>query len=157
MSLRTLLALIAVALAAPAALATASRPALPHAAPADVVQVKMGLDTLSKADKATFWQRVDAYASIDAVHQFCGKNLNLVRRTWMVVSPCIETTSLHRVRSVFLSKRANYRKGWDTAYADAEKKKVVCTTLKPRLDEWTKLLNAHLAEAKAMCSACFFC
>lgn len=126
-------------------------------ADAHVVPVKLGLNSLSAADRTKFWQRVDAYASIDAVHQFCGKNLNLVRRTWMVVSPCIETTSLHRVRSVFLSKRATYRKGWDTAYADAEKQKAACVTLKPRLEEWTKLLNTHLAEARALCSACIFC
>ena len=122
-----------------------------------LIEVKVGINTLSKADRATLWRRVDEYATVDAVLEFCGRKLNLQRRTWAAVAPCVEVTSLRRVAAAFRSKKAEYLKGWEDSHGEPEKKKALCDSMKPRLAEYTKILDAHIDEARTMCSVCIFC
>lgn len=122
-----------------------------------LVEVKVGINTLSKADRATLWRRVDEYATVDAVQEFCGRKLNLQRRTWAAVAPCVEVSSLRRVASAFRAKKAEYLKGWEESHGEPEKKKALCESMKPRLAEYAKILDAHIAEARTMCSVCIFC
>jgi hypothetical protein len=124
---------------------------------ATLVPVKMGISSLNKTDQATLWRRVDEYATVDALLEFCGRKLNLQRRTWTVVAPCVEVTSLRKVANVFRAKKATYVKAWETAFADPEKKKTMCEAQKPKLAEYTKILDAHINEAATMCAACLFC
>lgn len=128
-----------------------------EASQARLVEVKMGLESMSKSDRDTLWRRVDEYATVDALQEFCGRKLNLQRRTWAAVSPCVETKSLRRVANVFRSKKAEYLKGWETNYADDEKKKTVCDTWKPKLIEYQKVIESHISEARSLCDACIFC
>lgn len=121
------------------------------------LEVKMGLESISKEQRADLWRRVDEYATVDALLEFCGRKLNLQRRTWAAVSPCVEVTSLRKVASVFRAKKAEYVKAWETAFADPEKKKTLCANQKPKMAEYTRILDAHIAEAASMCSACIFC
>ena len=122
-----------------------------------LVEVKMGLESMSKSDREKLWSRVDEYATVDALQEFCGRKLNLQRRTWAAVSPCVEVKSLRRVANVFRSKKAEYLKGWETNYADDEKKKTVCETWKPKLVEYQKVIESHISEARSLCDACIFC
>jgi len=122
-----------------------------------LVEVKMGINSLNKTDRDTLWRRVDEYATVDALLEFCGRKLNLQRRTWAAVAPCVEVTSLRKVASVFRAKKTEYVKAWETAFAEPEKKKTLCDSQKPKLAEYTKILDAHIAEAASMCSACIFC
>jgi hypothetical protein len=143
------LAVCAIAAAATFARASEQSPML--------VEVKLGLNSMNKTDRATLWRRVDEYATVDALQEFCGRKLNLQRRTWAAVSPCVEVTSLRKVAAVFRTKKSEYIKGWQTAHGDPEKKKALCDTWRPKLLEYQKVLDAHIAEAATMCSACLFC
>lgn len=125
--------------------------------PVGLIEVKMGLEGISKTQRTELWRRVDEYATVDALLEFCGKKLYLQKRTWAAVSPCVETTSLRRVASVFRNKKAEYVKAWETAFADPEKKKTLCDSQKPKLAEYTRILDAHITEARTMCDACLFC
>ncbi len=122
-----------------------------------LIEVKLGLNTMNKTDRATLWRRVDEYATVDALQEFCGRKLNLQRRTWAAVSPCVEVSSLRKVAAVFRTKKSEYIKGWETAHGDPEKKKALCDTWRPKLLEYQKVLDAHISEAATMCSACLFC
>lgn len=122
-----------------------------------VVPVKLGLESISKEERTKLWQRVDEYATVDALLEFCGRKLNLQRRTWAAVSPCVEVKSLRKVAATFRAKKAEYVKAWETAFAEPEKKKTLCDTQKPKLAEYTRILDAHIAEARTMCDACIFC
>jgi len=124
---------------------------------ARLVLAKVGLSTLNATDRATLWRRVDEYATVDALQEFCGRKLNLQRRTWTAVSPCVEVASLRKVAAVFNSKKAEYVKNWQTANPDPEKKKTLCATWSPKLIEYSKILDSHIAEARSMCDACVFC
>lgn len=117
----------------------------------------MGLNSISKAERAKLWTRVDEYATVDALLEFCGKKLNLQRRTWTAVAPCVEVSSLRKVANVFRAKKSEYVKAWETAFAEPEKKKTLCESQKPKLAEYTKILDQHINEAATMCSACIFC
>jgi hypothetical protein len=121
------------------------------------LQVKMGLESISKQQRADLWRRVDEYATVDALLDFCGRKLNLQRRTWAAVSPCVEVTSLRKVASVFRAKKAEYVKAWETAFTEPEKKKTLCDSQKSKMAEYTRILDAHIAEARTMCDACIFC
>jgi hypothetical protein len=125
--------------------------------PAALIQAKIGLDTITKTQRTELWRRVDEYATVDALLEFCGRKLNLQRRTWAAVSPCVEVRSLRKVAAVFRAKKAEYVKAWETAFAEPEKKKTLCDSQKPKLAEYTRILDAHIAEAATMCSACIFC
>jgi hypothetical protein len=125
--------------------------------PAGLVEVKMGLESISKEQRTDLWRRVDEYATVDALLEFCGRKLNLQKRTWAAVSPCVETPSLRKVASVFRNKKAEYVKNWETAFSEPEKKKTLCESQKPQMAEYTRILDAHIAEARTMCDACLFC
>lgn len=125
--------------------------------PVALLDVKMGLGSITKEQRTELWRRVDEYATVDALLEFCGRKLNLQRRTWAAVSPCVEVQSLRKVASVFRAKKAEYVKAWETAFPEAEKKKTLCDSQKPKLAEYTRILDAHIAEAATMCSACIFC
>lgn len=143
-----------------AVLALAAAFGFAHAAEGDtarLVPVKMGLESITKTQRADLWRRVDEYATVDALLEFCGRKLNLQRRTWVAVSPCVEVRSLRKVASVFRAKKAEYVKAWETAFAEPDKKKTLCDSQKPKLAEYTRILDAHISEAATMCSACIFC
>jgi hypothetical protein len=124
---------------------------------ARLIEVKIGLSYLNATDRATLWRRVDEYATVDALQEFCGRKLNLQRRTWAAVSPCVEVASLRKVAAVFNAKKAAYVKNWETANPDPEKKKALCTNWNVKLNEYAKILESHIAEARSMCDACLFC
>lgn len=124
---------------------------------ADLIEIKMGIETLSKAERAKLWTRVDEYATVDALLDFCGRKLDLQKRTWAAVSPCVEVRSLRKVAAVFRAKKSEYVKAWEQAFAEPEKKKSLCDSQKPKLAEYTRILDAHISEAATMCSACIFC
>lgn len=126
-------------------------------AEAGLVEVKLGINSMSKTDQATLWRRVDEYATVDALLEFCGRKLNLQRRTWAAVSPCVEVRSLRKVAAVFRAKKTEHVKAWEVAFAEPEKKTAMCESQKPKLAEYTRILNAHISEAASMCSACIFC
>ena len=121
------------------------------------LEVKMGLESISKEQRADLWRRVDEYATVDALLEFCGRKLNLQKRTWAAVSPCVEVASLRKVAATFRAKKAEYVKAWETAFAEPEKKKTLCDSQKPKMAEYTRILDAHIAEARSMCDACIFC
>lgn len=146
------LLLMAAALAAAVGLARAQ-----EQADARLVEVKLGLNSMSKTERETLWRRVDEYATVDALQEFCGKKLNLQGRTWAAVSPCVEVRSLRRVAAVFRAKKSEYLKGWETAHREPEKKKALCESWKSKLTEYARIIDGHISEAKTMCSACLFC
>lgn len=126
-------------------------------APAGLIEVKMSLESISKEERSKLWRRVDEYATVDALMEFCGRKLNLQRRTWSAVSPCVETQSLRKVAATFRAKKAEYIKSWETAFPEPAKKKTLCDSQKPQLAEYKRILDAHIEEAATMCSACIFC
>jgi hypothetical protein len=122
-----------------------------------LIEVKMGLGSMSKTDRATLWKRLDEYATVDALQEFCGKKLNLQKRTWAAVSPCVEVSSLRKVAAVFRAKKSEYIKAWETAHGEPEKKKLLCDSWQTKLTEYAKIIDSHIAEAATMCSVCVFC
>jgi len=122
-----------------------------------LVLVKMGISSLTKAQQVDLWRRLDRYAEMDAVLDFCGRKLSLQRRTWSAVAPCVDIASLRRVASAFRSKKARYVADLETAYPEPEKKAVLCESFKPKFPELIRVLDAHIAEATTMCSACLWC
>jgi hypothetical protein len=127
-------------------------------APSDgIVLVKLGLNNMSKAERANLWKRVDEYATVDALQEFCGTNLNLQRRAWIAVASCVEAASLKRVFSTFRTKKAEYLKAWETLHGEPEKKKLVCERFKGKLVQYAKIMSGQIAEAASMCRNCFFC
>lgn len=124
---------------------------------AALVPVKMGIKSLDKKQQVDLWRRVGEYAAVDALMDFCGKKLNLERRTWAAVAPCVEVPSLRRVAGVFRAKKAAFIKGWETIYGDPEKKKAACDGFKSKFPEYIRILDAHIVEARSMCSACLWC
>lgn len=128
-----------------------------RAGTAELVPVKLGIPDMSKADRATLWQRVDEYATVDALQEFCGNKLNLPRRAWNAVVDCVETPSLRKVLSVFRAKKTEYMKAWETAHGEADKKKALCDSWKDKLVEYKKIIDGQIAEAANLCRACLFC
>lgn len=126
-------------------------------AEAGLIAVKMGINDLSKTDRATLWRRVEEYATVDALQEFCGRKLDLRRRTWKAVSPCVEVTSLRKVASVFRTQKAKFLKGWEESHSEPEKKTALCTSLKSKLVEYARIIDSHIAEARQMCDVCIFC
>jgi hypothetical protein len=124
---------------------------------ASLIPVKMSLGTISKEDRDKVWVRIDEYATVDALMEFCGRKNYLQGRTWKVVSPCIETSSLRKVAAVFRAKKEKYMKAWETTHPEPEKRKALCDGLQPKLNEYKRVLDAHIAEADSLCRACLFC
>jgi hypothetical protein len=125
--------------------------------PAGIVEVKLGFDAMSKEDQSNLWKMVDQYATIDALQEFCGKNLNLQRRAWRAVSTCVEPAALRKVFSTFRTKKAEYLKAWETLHGEPEKKKAICEQFRVKLIEYTKIMSGQISEAATMCRNCFFC
>jgi hypothetical protein len=119
--------------------------------------VKLGLDSISKAERANLWKMVDEYATVDALQEFCGTKLNLQRRAWRAVSTCVEASSLKRVFSVFRTKKAEYLKAWETLHGEPERKKEICDRFRVKLGDYARIINGQIAEAASLCRNCFFC
>ncbi len=100
---------------------------------------------------------MDEYATVDALQEFCGRKLNLQRRTWAAVSPCVEVSSLRKVAAVFRTKKSEVHQGLGNGPRRPREEKALCDTWRPKLLEYQKVLDAHIAEAATMCSACLFC
>lgn len=127
-------------------------------APSDgIIPVKLGLQSMSKAERANLWKLVDEYATVDALQEFCGTNLNLQRRAWRAVSSCVEASSLKRVFAAFRTKKAEYLKAWETLHGEPDKKKVVCERFRAKLGQYARVMSGQIAEAASMCRNCFFC
>ncbi len=122
-----------------------------------IVPVKLGLDSMSKEERANLWKMVDEYATVDALEEFCGSKLNLQRRAWGAVATCVEPASMRRVFSTFRTKKAEYLKAWETLHGEPDNKKKVCDGFKTKLGEYARIINGQIAEAAKMCSNCFFC
>jgi hypothetical protein len=151
------LAIAGIAILIAVGIAMAERTRAADDASAGLVEVKMSLEGISQKERTELWRRVDEYATVDALLDFCGKKLNLQKRTWAAVSPCVEVKSLRKVASVFRGKKAEYVKAWETAFAEPDKKKTLCDSQKSQMAEYTRILNAHIVEAANMCDACIFC
>jgi hypothetical protein len=119
--------------------------------------VKLGLGTMTRKERADLWRRLDEYATVDALQEFCGRKLNLQRRTWKVVSPCVETSSLRRVAAKFRAKKKKYIKAWKETHPDEKKRKELCKGVAKKLREYARIIAEHIAEADSMCRACIFC
>jgi hypothetical protein len=122
-----------------------------------LIPVKMGLASMSAPERANLWQRLNEYATVDALEEFCGRKLNLQRRTWAAVGECVETSSLRKVAAVFRAKKGEYLKAWETAHGEPEKKKALCDDWQAKLAEYARIIDSHIAEAATMCRACLFC
>jgi hypothetical protein len=122
-----------------------------------ITPVKLGLDSISKTERANLWKMVDEYATVDALQEFCGAKLNLQRRAWRAVSACVEASSLKRVFSVFRTKKAEYLKAWETLHGEPERKKEICDRFRVKLGEYARIINGQIAEAASLCRNCFFC
>jgi hypothetical protein len=149
--------LLAGALVVLATIAAALTVARAGPAPLDVEPVKLGIETLSKEERANLWKMVDEYATVDALQEFCGNKLNLQRRAWRAVAACVEVKSLRRVLSAFRTKKAEYLKAWETLHGEEERKKAVCERFKSKLGEYSKIISGQINEAASMCRNCFFC
>ena len=122
-----------------------------------IVPVKLGLQDMSNEERKDLWKRVDEYATVDALQQFCGKKLDLQRRAWRAVATCVEVKSLRRVLAEFRKKRAEYLKAWEDLHGEEEHKKKVCEHFKTKLTDYARIISRQIAEAAKMCSNCFFC
>jgi hypothetical protein len=127
------------------------------AAKPNVVPVKLGFGYMSKAETADLWKRVDEYATVDALQEFCGNKLNLQRRAWRAVAACVEAPSLRKVLATFNQKKADYLKAWQTIHGEEERKKAVCERFKTKLVEYSKIISGQISEAATMCRNCLFC
>ncbi len=121
-----------------------------------VVEVKLGFDAMTKEERANLWKMVDQYATVDALQEFCGKNLNLQRRAWRAVGACVERNAMKRVFSVFRTKKAEYLKAWKDLHGEPEKKEALCKQFKVKLLEYAKILRVQISESAKMCRNCFF-
>ncbi len=81
-----------------------------------IVLVKLGIKDMSQAEQTNLWKLVDEYATVDALQEFCGVNLNLQRRAWRAVSTCVEAPSLQKVLGTFRTKKGEYLKQWQTLH-----------------------------------------
>ena len=122
-----------------------------------IVPVKLGLSSMSKSDRATLWKRVDQYATVDALQEFCGRNLNLRRRAWKAVGTCVTRSSFRKVLRVFRSKKAKYVKEWKAVHGEPELKKELCDTWSSKLREYSRIISSQISEAASLCSSCIFC
>ena len=122
-----------------------------------IVQVKLGLSSMSKSDRATLWKRVDQYATVDALQEFCGRNLNLRRRAWKAVGSCVTRSSFRRVLRVFRTKKAKYIKEWEAVHGEPERKKELCDSWQKKLREYSRIINGQISEAAGLCRSCIFC
>jgi hypothetical protein len=136
--------------------AAAAAPARPTAV-SPVVPVKLGFSAMNKSEQDNLWKMVDQYATVDALQEFCGNKLNLQRRAWRAVAACVEAPALRRVIAVFVQKKAEYLKAWQTLHGEEERKKIVCERFKTKLSEYSKIISGQIAEAASMCRNCFFC
>lgn len=135
-------------------------PAATHAGLAQdtyLVPVKLGITSMSQTEQVKLWKLVDEYATVDALQEFCGVNLNLQRRAWRAVSACVEPTSLRRVIGTFRTKKADYLKQWQTLHGEPDAKKLICDRFKSKLGEYAKIMSGQLSEAATACRNCFFC
>ncbi len=122
-----------------------------------IVPVKLGLNSMSRSDRATLWKRVDQYATVDALQEFCGRKLNLRRRAWKAVGTCVTRSSFRRVLRVFRSKKAKYIKEWEAVHGEPERKKELCDSWRKKLREYARIINGQIAEAASLCRSCIFC
>jgi hypothetical protein len=122
-----------------------------------IVQVKLGLSSMSKSDRATLWKRVDQYATVDALQEFCGRNLNLRRRAWKAVGSCVTRSSFRRVLRVFRTKKNKYIKEWGAVHGEPERKKELCDSWQKKLREYSRIINSQISEAASLCRSCIFC
>ncbi len=135
-------------------------PAATRAGQADdsyLVPVKLGITSMSQAEQTKLWKLVDEYATVDALQEFCGVNLNLKRRAWRAVSACVEVGSLKRVIGTFTTKKADYLKQWETLHGAPDQKKELCDRFKSKLGEYARIMGGQLSEAATACRNCFFC
>ena len=127
------------------------------AQPGAIELVKLGFDSMSKTQQADLWKRVDEYATVDALQEFCGAKLYLQRRALSAVGTCIEGSALRKVFATFRSKKAEYLKAWETLHGEPEHKKELCGRFKSKLAEYTKIMSGEIAQAASACRNCFFC
>ena len=127
------------------------------AQPGAIEPVKLGFDSMSETQQADLWKRVDEYATVDALQEFCGAKLYLQRRALSAVGTCIEGSALRKVFATFRSKKAEYLKAWETLHGEPEHKKELCGRFKSKLAEYTKIMSGEIAQAASACRNCFFC
>jgi hypothetical protein len=152
LKIRQLHWLTAAALAAAAFAAGAS-----IAQPGAIEQVKLGFGSMSKTQQTDLWKRVDEYATVDALQEFCGTKLYLQRRALSAVGTCIEGSALRKVFATFRSKKEEYLKAWETLHGEPAHKKELCERFKSKLAEYTKIMSGEIAQAASACRNCFFC
>jgi len=122
-----------------------------------IIPVKLGLNSMSKSDRATLWKRVDQYATVDALQEFCGRRLNLRRRAWRAVGTCVTRSSFRKVLRVFRSKKAKYIKEWEAVHGEPERKKELCDSWQKKLRNYARIINGQITEAASLCRSCIFC
>ena len=111
---------------------------------AALVPVKMGISSLNKTDQATLWRRVDEYATVDALLEFCGRSSTCSGahgRSWRPVS---RSPRCARSRTCSAPRR-RVRQGLGEGVPRPRKEEDACAKLqKPKFAEYTKILDAHI-------------
>ncbi len=124
---------------------------------ARLLLAKYGINDLTQQQRVDLWKRVDDYANVDAVHEFCGRGLNLRVRAWKAVGTCIERSAFRKVLREFRSKKAKYKKEWEKTHVEEDKRKAVCKVLEPKLREYAQIISKEINEAARSCDACLIC
>lgn len=124
---------------------------------AQLVLAKYGINDLTQQQRVDLWKRVDDYANVDAVHEFCGRGLNLRVRAWKAVGTCVERSSFRKVLREFRSKKAKYKKEWEKMDIEKSERQAICKNLQPKLREYAKIISKEINEAARSCDACLIC
>jgi len=118
----------------------------------DVIQVKVGLDWLSKDQQQVLWQRVERYAGMESFANFCGRPSHIERRVINAVQSCVNQNSLQQVVSQF-------RKNLSEKNRAITAEKTVCDEprIKGLVKEIHTAIDTLVNEVAKMCKQCLIC
>jgi hypothetical protein len=124
----------------------------PASAAEDVVEVKLGMDMLSKEQQQTLWQRVERYAAMESFVNFCGRPTHIERRVVGAIQPCITPATIQQVVSRF---RSHLRE--KNAAITAEKSVCEESRIKGLIREIHTAVDTLVNEVTRMCKSCLIC
>ena len=113
-------------------------------------QAKVGMSMMSKKQEREFWIMVGRFAQIEVILESCSRRSRIERRIMIAASPCVQTTSLKRIKRHFRRKMAYYRKR--LVALDCQAKDV-----KALLRAGRKAVDQVVTHVRNQCNACFFC
>jgi hypothetical protein len=118
----------------------------------DVIQVKLGMDMLTRDQQEVLWKRVERFASMESFAAFCGRPSNIERRVVGAVQACITPTSLQQVVTQF---RQKLKEKNHSISAD----KSICqeARIKSLVKEIHTSIDTLVNEVTRMCQSCLIC